>query len=263
MKRLTTFKYLCWTLLLLLAACENDPRILPADYYAVRFTNTGITLKESYAETIRIEVHNAGKAADKDLTITYRVSGSAREGVDYTIVGDERSVTIPAGEYFGYIDVNLIDNANNILRSQNVVFTLSRVDSDDLTVGQGQGAIGKTFTLSIQDDCILGGPYTGSTGTFSIPTEGISITSTDCITYTVSNWNINYFSPPYEYSLTFTDNNDNTIEIPEQDSDAGKIKGTGVVDPVTRKIKIVLTLLEVLDTNKNPITVTFTLTPVL
>jgi len=259
MKRLTTFKYLCWTLLLL-AACENDPRILPADYYAVRFTNTGITLKESYAETIRIEVHNAGKAADKDLTITYRVSGSAREGVDYTIVGDERSVTIPAGEYFGYIDVNLINNANNILRSQNVVFTLSRVDSDDLTVGQGQGAIGKTFTLSIQDDCILGGSYTGSTGTFSIPTEGLSITSADCITYTLSNWNLQFLDdmPPYPVTLTFVDNNDNTITINEQDSDAGKISGTGVVNPVTNQIQIELNILEYYTP---PVTVKFKLTP--
>jgi len=261
MKRLNTFQYISWALLLLLAACENDPRILPSDYYAVRFTNAGITLKESYTQTVRIEVHNAGPALDEDLVISYKVTGSAREGIDYTIVGDERTVTIPAGEYFGYIEVNLINNSNNILRTQDVVFALKRVDSDDRTVGQGQGGIGSTFTLNIQDDCILGGPYTGASGSFSVPTEGISITSADCKTYTVSNWNLGYFSPPYQYTLTFTDNDDNTITIEEQDSDAGKITGSGVVDPVTRKIKIVLTLLDIVDNNNVPVTINFTLTP--
>lgn len=252
-----SFRYTLLFLLLLATGCETDPRLLNEAYYAVRFTDAGITLKESYTETIRIEVHNAGKALDEDLTISYKVTGSAREGTDYTIVGEERTITIPAGEYFGYIEVDLINNANNILRTQDVVFTLKRTDSDELTVGQGEGGIGSTFTLSIQDDCILGGPYSGSTGAFSVPVEGIQITSTDCETYTLSNWNIGYFSPPYEYSLTFIDNDDNTITIEEQDSDAGKITGSGVVDPATGKIKIFLTLLDIED---QPV-VSFTLTP--
>jgi len=260
MKRITRFRTVS-AILLLLVACETDPRLLSSDFYAVRFTDTGITLKESHTQTVRIQVHNAGPALDEPVTITYAISGSAREGVDYTIAGDERSITIPAREYFGYIEVNLINNANNILRTQNIVFTLQLVDHRDvLSVGQGPGAIGKTFTMNIQDDCILGGTYSASKGLFSVPVEGISIISTDCETYTLSNWNYDYLrrSLPYEFTLTFTDNNDNTLTITEQDSDEVTISGSGVVDPVTHKIKIVLTILE---PDETPQTVEFTLTP--
>lgn len=244
MKRFTTsISCMLVVMLCLTMSCEEDRRLLGEENYAVRFTNTGITLKESYAETVRIEVHNAGPAVNEDLVIRYRVSGSAREGTDYTIVGEERTVTIPAGEYFGYIEVELINNANNILRSQDIVFNLRTVDSDDVKVGQGSAGIGSTFTLSIQDDCILGGTYSGMRGTFSIPTEGITITSTDCLHYTLSNWNLSIDGPPfYEYPLTFVDNNDNTLTVDSFELDPYEVDGEGVIDPVTRKIKIELTI---------------------
>ena len=43
---------------------------------------------------------------------------------DYEILGTRGSVTIASDEYFGYIDIKLINNANNILRSQDLILTL-------------------------------------------------------------------------------------------------------------------------------------------
>lgn len=225
--------------LLLVAGCETE-KILFTGPYHVRFTESSITKKESSPDVIQIEVHNAGPALSEDITINYSITGSARKGIDYSIVGDENKVVIKKGEYFGYIQVKLINNANNILRSQDVTFTLLSVSKSGIEVGQGPSAIGKSFTLTIQDDCILAGVYSGTKNVFDIPIEGITITSSDCKNYLLSNWNINIFQPAFDYSLTFVDNDDNTLTIPE-DTDAG-LKGVGIVDPLTNQITLTITL---------------------
>lgn len=230
---------------LLIESCETDPIYFNGPAH-IRFTESVLTKKESFGSVIKIEVHNVGPALKEDVTINYDITGNARKGIDYVIEGTANSVTIKKGQYFGYIEVKLINNSNNILRSQNLVFTLKSISTSDLEVGQGASAIGKTFTLTIEDDCILAGQYSGTKNTFDIPIEGISISSTDCQNYLLSNWNINLFSPPYEYSVIFVDNGDNTLTIEEQDggSTPGKIKGQGLVDPITGKITLTLVFLD-------------------
>ena len=98
---------------------------------------------------------------NKIVTLSYTIGGNAREGVDYVILEERKKVKIPAGEYFGFIKIQLINNANNILRSQDIIFTLQTTNIDKLEVGQGASAIGKSFTFTIFDDCILGGTYSG------------------------------------------------------------------------------------------------------
>lgn len=235
-------------LMVLLSACETELiRFSSASH--VRFTETSMTVKESQSETVAVEVHLASPNAESDLSISYSIAGTARAGVDYNIVGDNRSITIPAGEYKGFILVNLINNANNILRSQTLVFTLQSVNQPEVQVGQGVSGIGKQFTLTIEDDCILSGTYSGRIGTFDIPTRNITISSADCETYTLSNWNLNIFNPPFEMDLLFVDNGDNTITIPEQDEeflseDINTFQGIGVIDPVTRRLTLTLTFID-------------------
>ena len=106
----------------------------------------------------------------------------------------EKKLRIAAGEYFGNIKIQLINNANNILRSQDIVFTLISANQDKLEIGQGASAIGKEFTFTIFDDCILGGSYTGERAEGVNTYDDISITSQDCETYLLSNWNIGVFS---------------------------------------------------------------------
>ena len=147
----------------LMLGCQTEERIFKGPYF-VRFTETSITQKESYSKPIPIEVHNGGPALDKDITIAYTIGGNAREGVDYTILAPRGLITIKKGEFFGNIQVQLINNANNILRSQDIVFTLNTVSTSERQIGQDVSGIGKTFTFTILDDCILGGNLQRSKG---------------------------------------------------------------------------------------------------
>lgn len=252
-------KLFLYVLLLAVSSCETVPVIFTGPYF-VRFTEAEQTKRESYSKVIEIEVHNAGPALEEDISVNYKISGSAREGIDYTILTNREKITIKKGEYVGTIKIQLINNANNILRTQDIVFTLQNVSAPTLQVGQGESFIGKTFTFTIVDDCILGGTYTGTRG--SPPIENITITSSDCEIYTLSNWNINIFTSSTEMDLKFVDNGDNTITIPQQeeeniDPEVATIKGSGVVDPTTRKIIMTIILVDFEDQPE----VSFTLTP--
>jgi hypothetical protein len=230
----------------LFSGCETE-RILFKGPYHVRFSESSGFAKESANDVIELEVHLVGQALDQDITVHYKISGDARENVDYIILGSRGEVTIEEGEYFGYIQFQLINNANNILRSQDIVFTLDSVFPGTLEVGQGKSEIGKEFTYTILDDCILGGTYIGTGGSTTV--RDIAITSQDCETYTLSNWNVGVFNVATEMDLRFIDNGDNTLTIPEQeeenlDESVATIVGNGAVDPITRQIIFTITLLD-------------------
>ncbi|MBX2916465.1 MAG: hypothetical protein KF856_14440 [Cyclobacteriaceae bacterium] len=245
----------------LLQGCETEPILFKGPYH-VRFTNATETQRESFSKTIKLEVHLAAPAREQDITVQYSIGGSARENVDYRIMGTRGSLTIPKGQYFGYLELQLINNANNILRSQDVVFTITAVSDNELAVGQGLAGIGKSFTYTILDDCVLGGFYYGTRGTFTIPVRDITITSSDCENYRLSNWNIDIFDFSDPLSLQFTDNFDNTITIPEQEQPdfpptLATIRGTGIVNPISRQITFTVVLV---DFTGQP-TITFNLFP--
>ncbi len=226
--------------------CETE-RILFEGPYFVRFTESARTEKESFSKIIAIEVHQSQPVLEEDITINYSISGDAREGIDYTIIGERGKVTIEEGEFFGAVQIQLINNANNIIRSQDIILTIQSVTSDKLQVGQDQSAMGKTYTFTIVDDCILGGTYIGKRGSPNI--DNITITSSDCENYRLSNWNINVFNSNTEMDLTFIDNGDNTLTIPQQeeenlDTELATIRGIGVVDPTTREIIMTITLVD-------------------
>jgi hypothetical protein len=243
----------------MIIGCETEPILFKGPYF-VRFTEVTAVKKESYSKVINIEVHQAGTAPTEDIKVTYSVAGNAREGVDYKIVSERGVVTIPKGEYFGNIQIQLINNSNNILRTQDIIFTLRSTDNADVKVGQGESRIGQTMTFTILDDCILAGDYIGKRGAFSVPVDNITITSSDCENYILSNWNIGIFGSPFGFPLHFVDNGDNTLTIPEQESDnlptsAATISGSGVVNPVTREITMTVQLVDF----QNSPSVTFTL----
>ncbi|HMJ67887.1 MAG TPA: hypothetical protein VK508_03280 [Cyclobacteriaceae bacterium] len=241
-----------WSMILLAGmsltmACETERRIFEGPYF-VRFTDPAVTEKESHSQVIQIEVHNSSAEPAGNVTINYTIGGSAREGIDYTIKGTRGKVVIKSGEYFGTIQLQIINNANNILRTQDVVLTLQTIDNNDnnLRIGQGVSQIGKTFTLTIQDDCILGGNYYGLSAPTSVPIEEITITSFNCEEYTLSNWDIDIFQFAEVRDLTFIDNGDNTLTIPEQEEATlgTSIDGSGVVNPTTRVITFTIRFVE-------------------
>jgi hypothetical protein len=225
----------------LIVSCESEKLVFKGPYF-VRFTDTALTLKESHIPVVKIQVHYSNPDRnDGDVNLTYVVSGSAREGIDYVINGTRGKIKIKSGDYFGYIEVQLINNSNNILSSQDVTFSLVTAEKgDQVFIGQGVSQLGKDFTLTIQDDCILGGDYYGLNDDGSAPVDNINISSLNCEQYTLSNYDIDPFSIT-EHELSFIDNGDNTLTIPPQqdellDADSATIDGFGIVDPVTRKL---------------------------
>jgi hypothetical protein len=226
-----------------LVGCETELVTFKGPYH-VRFTNVTLTEKESNSNIIQIEVHNAGPAIADEVSIRYTISGDARENIDYTILGTRGVVTIPDGEYFGYIEIQLLNNANNIIRSQDLILTLTRADNN-LRVGQSEGGIGKVCTLTIEDDCLLSGSYTGKQGTSSNTISAISISSDDCESYLISNWDINNLMGSADpVPLVFIDHGDNTITIKPQTQSIFYgfgdqevvVSGLGSVNPTTKVI---------------------------
>lgn len=255
--------------LISLIACEEQKILFEGPSF-VRFTDTTLVYKESIGQPITVQVHVVGKPVSKAVTVSYTVGGTAREGRDYVIEGTKGIVTIPANKYFGTITVRLINNANNILDSQNIVFTITDVTpSTDLQVGFGKdNKIGKTLTLTVQDDCLLSGFYTGSRQGYNAVVNNIEISSLDCKEYTVANWNVGVFDfNATKARINFIDNGDNTLTIPTQvspdlSSPYDTLRGTGLWNPQTRAIRLNIRLkFPVSATKDTTITVPFTFTP--
>ena len=239
-------------------ACEQTDvnRTFEGPYF-VRFTDTTLTYKESYSKPVAIEVHNTGPQLSQPITVNYTVSGTAREGKEYSIVGTKGTVVIPANKSTGAISVQLINNANNILESQTLTFTLTGVQPTSLQVGFGKdNSIGKSLTMTIQDDCLLGGSYIGSgrVGSQTYTASDPTITSTDCKNYVLSNWNIGLSNfvvvgtstlfgfNAEKAALTFVDNGDNSLTVPTQVNanlgTNGSLSGTGAWNPRNRQISL-------------------------
>lgn len=238
--------------------------------YFVRFTDTLLTYKESYSQPVSIQVHNVGPILTEPITINYTVSGTARAGKDYTIQSTEGKVVIPANKSTGNILLKLINNANNILESQSLTFTLTSVTPSTLQVGFGKNNIvGKQLTFVIQDDCLFGGTYTGmqKLGTQTVSVPNIQITSTDCKNYTLGNWNLGLLNFDATHpTLTFIDNGDNSLTVPAQGNPelgpTDKIAGTGAWNPTDRRITLNLKFtLAISSTKDTTLSYTQTYTP--
>lgn len=254
-------------------ACETSDvnRVFEGPYF-VRFTDTLVTYKESYNQPVSIQVHNVGPILNEPITINYTVSGTARAGRDYTIQSTEGKVVIPANKSTGNILLKLINNANNILESQSLTFTLTSVTPSTLQVGFGQNNIvGKQLTFVIQDDCLFGGTYTGTQryGNQTATVRNIQITSTDCKNYLLSSWNLGIPFLSFDAqrpTLTFIDNGDNSLTVPSQSNPelgpTDKIAGTGAWNPVDRRITLNLQFTLALNSGRDTtLTYTQTYTP--
>ncbi|GAB3641473.1 hypothetical protein [Spirosoma arcticum] len=236
---------------------EQDLDRTFAGPYFVRFTDSTLTVKESNTQPIAIRVHNAGPIQNQAITVNYAVSGSAREGKDYTIAGTKGTVVIPANKSFGEISVQLINNANNILEIQSLVFTLTGVQPSSLQVGFGKdNAVGRKLSLTIQDECLFGGLYTGSgrVRNQNVSVRDVEITSTNCKDYTLTNWNIGldnfilfgnstlFGFQATKPTLTFIDNGDNTLTVaPQSNAEFGSsdtLQGNGAWNPRNRQITL-------------------------
>ncbi len=238
-------------LTLLVTACEQDPIIFNGPFF-VRFTEQAASAPESELEIIEIPVHYAGPTPESNIEVFYSVSGDAREGVDYIFVSEKGRAVIRRGTNSAMIEIELINNANNILESSDIELTIDNVSPADIAIGQGESQIGNTSTFTILDECILSGSYTGTGAPGTSPVSNLTVSSFDCREYQLSNWDINIEelgSFPRERTLTFTDNFDNTITIPEQeestlDSELATIRGNGSINPFDNVITLNIELVD-------------------
>lgn len=238
--------------------------------YFVRFTDSSLTFRESYSPVIPIQVHNVGPVLNEPIRISYTISGNARAGREYQIQGETGTVIIPANKSFGVIGVKLINGANNILESRTLVLTLTGVQPSTLQVGLGQaGVLGKSIRVVINDDCLFGGSYTGTAriGGQTVSVPDIDISSGDCKTYTLSNWNVglNSFAiapnlPLFDFqaikpTLRFIDNGDNSIAVPAQSNSqlgpSDTLQGNGAWNPRDKRITLNLQTKVRLQTTRN------------
>ena len=237
---------------ILVFACRENEIFFEGPYF-VRFTEESGSELESYTDIIPLSVHLVAPQVDERITINYSISGTAVEGKDFEILGNRGTVVIPRNDSFGFIDLKLINNSNNILETQEIVFTITSVSPSNYEIGYGSGVrIGNKMTFTIVDDCILGGTYSAISDVSSTTYDGIRISSSDCITYRVSNWDINIFEYPTTRDLLFTDNGDNTLNIPQQEEDTlpvelATITGDGFVNPETREVTLNIQLIDFTD----------------
>ena len=247
-----------------LLGCKEQKITFEGPYYA-RFTDTTLSFKESYNKIIKVKVHNAGPQLSESIIMNYTVGGTARENRDYRIIGTKGAVVIPANQSFGEIQVQLINNANNILSSSTVEFTLTDIKPAD-KVQIGLGKIGKSLTLTIRDACLFEGTYSGNrqtTPTRITTVADIDVTSVDCKTYVVKNWNIGIFGfEAVQPSLQFVDNGNNTITIPPQkmadlNPPRDTLTGNGLWNPQTKRLTLNLRIKAVSNTTRKDTIITF------
>lgn len=81
-----------------------------------------------------------------DVTIQYTLTGTAVEGVNYTAPA-QKSVTIPAGQYFAAINIPVI-NTPLVGGNKTIIITLTSA-SNNTEVGLGVNNSYKTFTYTL------------------------------------------------------------------------------------------------------------------
>jgi len=154
----------------ILVSCEEeDGRItFEGPYYVGFSSNTGLIGEAG--ETYTIQVNQVGPTLGSDITVNYTVEGTAQEGVDYTVVGgSEGTIVIPAGEHFGTLDIQTIDD----LSADGALTLTLTLSANSAGLENGRGAIEKTLSLTItDDDCPLADGFAGTYTVVEAFTDG-------------------------------------------------------------------------------------------
>ena len=127
--------------LLLLQACTNDEgvRFQPDPF----FMNTNTTSVNEADGTIQVSF-NISQVQSADLVINFTLTGTATQGVDYTVSGT--TVTIPAGQMTVNFPITLL-NDTSIEQQENLIITVNTTSSSAIFVDQSD-----ELTLTIIDD---------------------------------------------------------------------------------------------------------------
>lgn len=170
----------------------------------IQFEFATSTVSESAAEPLAVPVLYASGTNDSELSVNFTYTASSTEG--YEITPSNGVVTIPAGEFVGYIYVTPIDDdvTNDDIT---IDFTLS---SNDIPLGlAGEGIYNTTSQVTIvEDDCPL--VLSEFVGTYSADEEGYDVIYEVSVTYDESNPNVLTFSNLWDVGGTTTLTLDNS-----------------------------------------------------
>ncbi|QDU72836.1 Calx-beta domain-containing protein [Mucisphaera calidilacus] len=152
---------------------DNSPTITIASD-----TNPGDDTADEDGDTGTFRISRAGSTVG-DVDVRIRVSGTARNGTDYTTTGDariERTVTIPDGDAFVDIPVNVI-NDDRVEDDETVTVTVLRSNAYNLgaTTDATVTIADNSPTITIASDTNPGDDTAdedGDTGTFRISRAG-------------------------------------------------------------------------------------------
>ncbi|MNL54673.1 hypothetical protein D3C87_1780230 [compost metagenome] len=82
---------------------------------------------------------------ERDITINYTISGTAVAGTHY-VLPQNQSITIPAGQWFGRIEIPTI--SGTLTSNKTVIITLETSD-ENIQLGLGLKRTHKTFTYTL------------------------------------------------------------------------------------------------------------------
>jgi hypothetical protein len=140
----------------LFIACDEsketiDSLSFPSDAF-VSFDTTTISVLESEAATINVVMNlsNSAAAATAETNVGFTISSdNAVEGVHYTLVEPKTSFNLAPGVFQDALKFKSIDNTDE---DGDKVITITLIDAP-VTLGfPGPDGLGKTITLTLQDD---------------------------------------------------------------------------------------------------------------
>jgi hypothetical protein len=136
--------------LLLLASCEEDKVTYNGSEYIQFLTNNVTTLTvDEHAGKIEIKIGLSHKL-DENLVIEFTYQdGTAIANQNYIPV---QSITVPAGEFYGVLEIPIIDD-QQYNENRNFKVKISNVSNSNYKIGLGEiGTFEKTISI-IDNDC--------------------------------------------------------------------------------------------------------------
>ena len=136
--------------------CEKEETYpaLPRELYlasvvpagATTFTNSAAGLETVRVASARVYLN---QLMPTDVQVTYAVAGTATGGSDYELP-TSTTLTIPAGERFGQINLNVVDDRTK--ESTETILIRLESATQDFQLGLGHPASYNVFTYSIRDN---------------------------------------------------------------------------------------------------------------
>ncbi|MCA6077905.1 hypothetical protein [Fulvivirga sedimenti] len=256
MKRFNLYLAILLGFSMVLTGCFDDPGtdiVWEGSYVEIQEATTaaGSTISRAYAQQpngvgtpVRLRVNLSSAALNNPVTVNFEFSGSAIEGVHYNKVTSGNSVTIPAGEFYAYIDYEVLTFNFGTDEAQTITVTLTGA-SDGVELSNYA-----TLTTNTRKECSFS--IANFVGSYSCIEPGyggspydVTFTEIDATTVEIDNfWDFGGVAQ-YEFDAS------GGVTLPEQTIQMGGegwvVAGSGTYDPCTGSFSVDYTVVRVSD----------------